>query len=275
MLADLRKSVAAVLYERTASPFYGTLIISWLLINWKIPYLTFFVDWENQPYISKIQYIEQHYSNPWLIYFAPLGSTFFLVLLMPYVSNWAYELSIRFKKERIDKKNEIEGKTMISAEKYTQLIEDIARKDKTYQANLDNSIQESNVWKTQADSHVQDKIRFKVVSAIYGRKTMRFKDVTELLNKAIVNDSLDFAVANDQLDSITIETDPTYGHWKELFVCYQYNGKVSTFGAVEGDKFSIINGVSVVHPSSISRRIDQAIEQEQHRDPNEPPTAIR
>lgn len=53
---EFLKSIRAVLYDRVASPFYGTLIISWLLWNWKIPYVTFFVS-ESLLKMTKIEYI--------------------------------------------------------------------------------------------------------------------------------------------------------------------------------------------------------------------------
>ncbi|MCP4460990.1 MAG: hypothetical protein GY816_23665 [Cytophagales bacterium] len=41
---ETRKSINSALYERVSSPLYGTLIISWLVWNWEIVYLTFFVN---------------------------------------------------------------------------------------------------------------------------------------------------------------------------------------------------------------------------------------
>jgi hypothetical protein len=46
MQSEIKKSINSILFERLTSPLYGTLIISWLIWNWKIIYLTLFVDSE-------------------------------------------------------------------------------------------------------------------------------------------------------------------------------------------------------------------------------------
>ena len=62
MIANLKKSLSAILYERTSSPFYGTLIVSWLVWNWKIIYLTFFIS-EDKIELDKISYISENLSE--------------------------------------------------------------------------------------------------------------------------------------------------------------------------------------------------------------------
>ena len=37
-MTDVKKSLNSIINERISSPFYGTLILSWLIWNWK--YLT-------------------------------------------------------------------------------------------------------------------------------------------------------------------------------------------------------------------------------------------
>ena len=63
MLTELRKSTNAILFERVTSPFFGTLVISWSLWNWKIIYLTFFVNEELLKGTNKIDYIVSNYIN--------------------------------------------------------------------------------------------------------------------------------------------------------------------------------------------------------------------
>jgi hypothetical protein len=60
MLDDLRKSVNSTLYERASSPLYGTFILSWLICNWRIIYLTIFVRAEDLKGLTKLGYIEKY-----------------------------------------------------------------------------------------------------------------------------------------------------------------------------------------------------------------------
>jgi len=62
MLDDIKKSLNEIIYERTTSPLYGTLIISWLIWNWRIVYLTFFIS-EKKITKNKIDFILSNYSD--------------------------------------------------------------------------------------------------------------------------------------------------------------------------------------------------------------------
>ena len=56
MISDFRKSINSILYERVSSPLFGTFVISWLIWNWKITYLTLFVSESNLDK-NKLEYI--------------------------------------------------------------------------------------------------------------------------------------------------------------------------------------------------------------------------
>lgn len=43
MFDELKKSISAILYERTTSPLFGSFILSWTVWNWKIFYITLFI----------------------------------------------------------------------------------------------------------------------------------------------------------------------------------------------------------------------------------------
>lgn len=115
MINDIKDSLKKNLNDRISSPFYGTFVISWLLWNWKVWYITFFVDAElllKVQNILKVDYIINIYG--WNFYslshliILPIISSYLFVFEFPkitrkfYVKYLDYEYenkSIKLKKE--------------------------------------------------------------------------------------------------------------------------------------------------------------------------------
>lgn len=137
MLSDLRKSFGAIFYERTSSPLYGAFIISWLVWNWKIPYVTFFVDGKFLEQ-SRIDWIIENNADwkPLVLY--PFASAWLLILLGPLLSNWAYFISIKYRKWRVDKRNEVEKKALLTLDQSIALREEVSNQDERFQRILEN-----------------------------------------------------------------------------------------------------------------------------------------
>ncbi|MDH5216633.1 MAG: hypothetical protein OEX19_02990 [Gammaproteobacteria bacterium] len=135
MIDELKKSVGSILYERVASPLYGTFFISWLIWNWKIIYLTLFIKSDRIDEI-KIDYIVKNYADIHFLVTLPVISTALLLILMPFVTNGAYWLHLKFYKWRSDKKNEVEMKQLLTLEQSIQLREEIANKENTFETLL-------------------------------------------------------------------------------------------------------------------------------------------
>lgn len=129
-MSEFSDSFKKIFEERISSPFYGSLIISWLLWNWRIPYVTFFVDQDklgtvertingvltNVYITNKIDYIIYKCSNLHHLITFPLISTAVILLLMPFITNGAYWITLIFDKWRVDKKNVVEKKRLLSLE---------------------------------------------------------------------------------------------------------------------------------------------------------------
>ncbi|WP_299385574.1 hypothetical protein [uncultured Lacinutrix sp.] len=130
-MQDIKKSISTILYERTTSPFYGTLIISWLVWNWKIIYLTFFIS-ENKIVTSKIDYIVENYSDFHHLLTFPLISTIVLITLIPFVVNGAYWVSLSFANWRLTQKNFIEKKQLLTVEQSIELREQILKQEERF-----------------------------------------------------------------------------------------------------------------------------------------------
>jgi len=83
-MVDIKESIV----ERFKSPVLGNLIFSWLIINWQIPYVTFFVSEKSIHPYTKIEYIrkilESYDCFYWTVYIFPLIATTFMIVAYPW-----------------------------------------------------------------------------------------------------------------------------------------------------------------------------------------------
>lgn len=150
MVSELRKSTNAILFERVTSPFFGTLMTSWLIWNWKIIYLTFFVS-ESEIKGTKIDFIGSNYSDINLLVTFPLLSTVVLLTIIPFVSNGAFWLSLKFKKWRTDQKNEIEKKQLLTLEQSVALRSEVRGKELEFEKVIEKKALEEKLLKTEIE----------------------------------------------------------------------------------------------------------------------------
>jgi hypothetical protein len=150
-MEEIKKSISAILYERTTSPLFGTLIFSWLLWNWKIPYLSFFVS-ESKLKINKIEYIITNYNDSHYLITYPLISTFILLTIIPFLSNGAYWLSINFENWKSKHKNIIESKQLLTVEQSIELREQILKQEERFSKLVQDKNSEIELLKKQIDS---------------------------------------------------------------------------------------------------------------------------
>jgi hypothetical protein len=142
-MSEFTNSLTKIFNERISSPFYGSLIVSWLLWNWKIPYVTFFVDQARLGSITKIEYILANCDKPWHLYWLPLISTFGILVVMPLITNGASWITEVYETWRVNKKNEVQGKRLISRDEQLQLILDMQTQEDKY-SKLYLKLQEEN-----------------------------------------------------------------------------------------------------------------------------------
>jgi hypothetical protein len=117
---DLRKSLNAVLNERLTSPLFGSLIVSWLIWNWKIVLILFFVS-ESSIKLNKIDYIINYYSDFNTNITFPLISALLLITVVPLISNGSYWLSLIYQNWKSKKKYEVEQKQLLTLEQSISL----------------------------------------------------------------------------------------------------------------------------------------------------------
>lgn len=141
MIEEIKKSVNSILYERLTSPFYGALFASWFIWNWKIPYLSLFVSEKNiEP--NKLEYIINHFSDFNILITYPLISTAVILTILPFITNGFYWLHIKFRKWRLDQKNILELKTLLTLEQSIQLREEVLKSEEVVEKLLERKNQE-------------------------------------------------------------------------------------------------------------------------------------
>ncbi len=103
MLEEIKESIKNNLNDKIFNPFWGAFIISWILWNWNIFYLTFFIDSEllfKKENILKIDYIKNIYqwnnflnifSNLFHLLFFPLISSYVIIFWLPKLTSIFYE----------------------------------------------------------------------------------------------------------------------------------------------------------------------------------------
>lgn len=99
------------LKNRLTSPFIGKLILTWLIWNWQIVYVTFFVDENNLKPKNRLEFISDYlssndYFNLLKIHVIPLLITCFLVWVFPYFSDLADKANNKFRKKKALNKKE-------------------------------------------------------------------------------------------------------------------------------------------------------------------------
>lgn len=156
MLSDLKKSTNSTLYQRVTSPFFGTLIISWCIWNWRIIYLTVFVGRDELP-INKIDFITNNYFEPDNLYWYPIISTVILLTVIPFIYNGAYWLYFRFKNWRISQKQSVEGKQLLTVEQSMQLRREMREQDIEFEKIIQKKDNEILFLKTQINQYQSEK----------------------------------------------------------------------------------------------------------------------
>lgn len=150
MISELKKSVNYIIYERTTSPFWGAFIFSWLICNWKIVFTVFVIS-EGRLVVNKIQYISDNFINWKPIALYPFISTIILISIFPLLSNGAYWITILYSKWRLDKRNEVEKKQLLSIEQSIAIRLSNTQLQETYSRLVSDKEAEITALKIEID----------------------------------------------------------------------------------------------------------------------------
>ncbi|WP_157207047.1 hypothetical protein [Mariniflexile maritimum] len=107
-MEETKNSFKDALKERISNPFLGKLFLAWMIWNWKITYVTFFVS-ENRLNENRLEFVSDYLSADcpfdfFNIYIVPILITIILIWLFPYITHEAYKASEKFRKKKALKK---------------------------------------------------------------------------------------------------------------------------------------------------------------------------
>ncbi|MDP5198565.1 hypothetical protein [Flavobacterium sp. DG2-3] len=185
MIDEIKKSINSIFEERVSSPFYGTLITSWLIWNWKIVYLTFFVD-QDKLKGTKIDFIMNNYNDIWDLIYFPLISTVILLTVIPFLTNGAYWLDLKFTTWRINQKNDIEGKKLLTLEQSIKLRSDLRELEENFEKLLERKNGEIQLLQNQLNELNNSKTKQDIID-FNGEETAS-GDYKALIEKNLIED---------------------------------------------------------------------------------------
>ena len=235
---ELTKSLKAYLYDKTTSPLYSTLIVSWCLWNWRIFYVTLFVS--EAEIGNKLKYIDCNLIGWGVSFFFPLLSATFIITVVPWLSNWTKLLTLTYElwlKKRVNEKENTSVLTIpesialrleIENEK-VRFYQSMGSKDKDLEGQR-NTIE---ALSSQLANFKKENTGLRVLRAEFGVEGA-FYDVTEKLNSMIKNDTLELKA------DISIFGDPKPNVTKQLSVIYIHDGSYHSKVMNEGDPKTIL-----------------------------------
>ncbi|EMI7297886.1 TPA: hypothetical protein ACMDVJ_003872 [Vibrio parahaemolyticus] len=167
MIADVLTSIKAYLYDRTSSPLLGAFATSLALWNFKILMLFF----SKTPYAVKVWEIDFFYSQPffsidslsWLtnywmcLYLMPAVTSLFYIYVFPWFSHRVFEFSYNKQIALNNKKKEMQGSELISAEEKEELLSQIEKLNVENRANVLKLREDITQLASQRDSVIKER----------------------------------------------------------------------------------------------------------------------
>ena len=186
-MENLLNSIKAVLYERTSSPLFGALFVSWLAWN----YRTVFVLFSELPVADRFQYVQDVlYPNPQqsvgFLVLLPTATALIYLFLMPYPARWVHRFWRARQKELRDDRLEIEGATQLTVEESRQIRQSVIDIQSEYDRALRQSESEIERIKALAGDHQQEIERLEKELAD-ARATSKSEEPGELVDSDVIS----------------------------------------------------------------------------------------
>lgn len=151
MISDFKKSIDNILYDRLSSPLFGAFLFSWCVWNWKIIYLTIFID--SKLVGNKIDYIITNYSETSHLIYYPILSTIFLIFIYPLIATGTFWVSLKFENLKVSLRNNVQNKQVLSIEQSILLREEVSNQDEKFDRLLTKKNEEIEALKSETDNY--------------------------------------------------------------------------------------------------------------------------
>lgn len=134
-MEETTNSIKDAIKERLTNPFLGKLLLAWVIWNWKIPYISFFVSEENIippegiESTNKLEFVS-NYLTPdsfWdfcNIYLVPFLITAILIWIVPWVSDIVFNVSEKYRLKKALKAKETDSIISNKREEIIQRLND-------------------------------------------------------------------------------------------------------------------------------------------------------
>lgn len=125
MFNDIVNSIKATLYDRTSSPLFGSVVVSWAAWNYRL--LIVLVSDGNYP--DKLAFIDERLYPGWLYVLGvgvagPLATALTFIYLYPWPARKVYEHAVTQQKKLRDLRKQIEGDELITEQEARKLRQD-------------------------------------------------------------------------------------------------------------------------------------------------------
>lgn len=132
-IENLKKEVKATLYERIGSPFWGSFVLSWCLVNYELVGLLLFSDKKVEAKIDLTNLVLNDFN---LSVYKPILLTLLFIIFHPLLSTllFSWQEFIKSKKRTI--KNIIEKKSLVPVEDYRKLESDSSERFSKYNSMI-------------------------------------------------------------------------------------------------------------------------------------------
>jgi hypothetical protein len=138
-ISEYKKSAKILFEERLSSPLYGTFIISWVICNWKIIYLTLFIGQEQIKPLTKIEYISKYYFKWYNLTLYPLLSSIILITVIPWLGNKLFQVYLYYEKQRRTFREDLDSTKRLTISESAELRNEMFELNITHQKHLDHS----------------------------------------------------------------------------------------------------------------------------------------
>ena len=140
MIKDIWESLERTISDRFKSPFAGAFIISWLTINWQVPYYIFTIE-SAVNYSSRSDMLDKLYANYWHTLIFPFLSAVIYVAVFPYVNNLLFRLYLHQKKKR----DQIRNIFPITPEEQSRLMSSMVEQKKNFDESIRSLVTERDL----------------------------------------------------------------------------------------------------------------------------------